>query len=116
MVSLNEAVLLKDGTTSYTWSNLNKTDSHGVEYIYTVDEVKVPKDYKKTLSKDGLTITNTHADYLDREDDDVPSIPGNESGSGSGLPKTGTKSTWIISILGFILIVGGVALNRKKRV
>ncbi|MFB0958985.1 MAG: Cna B-type domain-containing protein, partial [Clostridiaceae bacterium] len=42
----------------YTWSNLPKTDVHGVEYIYTVDELVIPTGYDKSISDDGLTVTN----------------------------------------------------------
>ncbi|GIN72971.1 hypothetical protein J14TS2_34460 [Bacillus sp. J14TS2] len=56
-----DPVELKDGETEYTWSDLDKTDIDGNEYEYTVDEVEVPDNYEKTISEDGLTITNTFA-------------------------------------------------------
>ena len=52
-----DAVTL-DGSTSYTWTELDSTDKNGVQYVYTVDEVAVPENYEKVV--DGLTITNTY--------------------------------------------------------
>ncbi|SFM46536.1 Uncharacterized surface anchored protein [Gracilibacillus orientalis] len=56
--AFGEPVTLEKGTTEYTWSDLDRTDIDGNEYAYTVDEVEVPDYYEKTLSDDGLTITN----------------------------------------------------------
>ncbi len=56
--ALGDPVTLKAGETEYTWSNLDKTDIDGKVYQYTVDEVKVPENYEKSISEDGLTITN----------------------------------------------------------
>ena len=46
---------------SYSWTDLDKFES-GKEIKYTVDEVKVPENYKKTITNEGTTfeITNTH--------------------------------------------------------
>ena len=49
---------LSDGQTSFTWTGLDVTDAQGVAYRYTVDEVAVPANYRKTVS--GLTVTNTY--------------------------------------------------------
>ena len=57
---LESLVELKDGVTTYTWTELDKFDENGVEYEYTIDEVKVPNNYRKSISEDGLTITNTY--------------------------------------------------------
>lgn len=43
---------------TYTWTGLDKTDINGKAYKYTVDEVKVPNNYEKVVSEDGLTVTN----------------------------------------------------------
>jgi uncharacterized surface anchored protein len=59
-VAFGEPVVLKNGQTSYTWTNLNLNDRFGIPYTYTVDEVAVPENYSKTISEDGLTITNTY--------------------------------------------------------
>lgn len=45
---LGDPVELKNGTMSYTWENLNKTDNAGVDYEYTVKEVNTPAGYTKT--------------------------------------------------------------------
>lgn len=59
-----DPVTLEDGTTSYTWTDLDLTDEDAVAYEYTVDEVSVGAHedlgwYDITISEDGLTITNT---------------------------------------------------------
>ncbi len=54
------AITLKKGTNSYTWEGLDATDEDGVSYVYTVDEVTVPEGYEKSISEDGLTITNMY--------------------------------------------------------
>ena len=59
-VAFGEPVVLKNGQTSYTWTDLNLNDRYGNPYTYTVDEVAVPENYSKTISEDGLTITNTY--------------------------------------------------------
>lgn len=59
-VAFGEPVVLKNGQTSYDWTNLNLNDRYGNPYTYTVDEVAVPENYSKTISEDGLTITNTY--------------------------------------------------------
>lgn len=43
-------------TFTYTFSDLPRQDAQGRNYTYTVDEVKVPSGYKKSVS--GSTITN----------------------------------------------------------
>ncbi|VEI14060.1 Cna B-type domain-containing protein [Trueperella bialowiezensis] len=53
-------VTLADGQTSATWSDLEETDFDGNPYVYTVDEVDVPDNYTKSVSDDGLTVTNTY--------------------------------------------------------
>ena len=62
MGNFGEPVTL-DGTEetpwTYTWVGLEATDINGKEYIYTVDEVETP-NYVKTLSRHGLTVTNTY--------------------------------------------------------
>nr|WP_238482617.1 Cna B-type domain-containing protein [Lederbergia galactosidilytica] len=53
-------VTLEDGETEYTWTGLDVTDIDGKAYDYTVDEVDVPDNFKKTISEDGLTVTNEY--------------------------------------------------------
>lgn len=86
---VGDAVQLKDATV-FTWKDLDKTDAEGKVYVYTIKETSVPKDYKATYSKDGLTVTNTWTKEV--------------------LPGTGsTTGTWML-ILGAILLLGGSAL------
>ncbi|QIK57103.1 Cna B-type domain-containing protein [Erysipelothrix sp. HDW6A] len=56
------AVALENGTTSYTWTGLHETDASGKAYVYTVDEVQVPKNYTKEVN--GFVITNTYVSPL----------------------------------------------------
>lgn len=53
-----DVVTLQNGTTSYIWLNLDKTDASGKEYTYTVKEVGTPDNYIKT--EEGLTVTNEY--------------------------------------------------------
>ena len=46
---------------TYTWKDLDKTDIEGKEYEYSIDEVKVPTYYRKSISEDGLTVTNIYS-------------------------------------------------------
>ncbi|MFC7685866.1 Cna B-type domain-containing protein [Ureibacillus sp. GCM10028918] len=59
-IAYGEPVVLVNGTTSYTWTDLDKTDFQANPYTYTVDEVEVPRNYVKTISEDGLTVTNKY--------------------------------------------------------
>ena len=45
---------------TYTFKDLDRVNSEGKEYKYTVDETNVPTNYTKSISEDGLTITNTY--------------------------------------------------------
>ncbi|NLJ79228.1 MAG: Cna B-type domain-containing protein [Tissierellia bacterium] len=59
-VAVGNPVVLAKGKTTYTWEEIDLTDKNGVEYIYTIDEIEVPENYTKTISEDGLTITNEY--------------------------------------------------------
>lgn len=108
-------VALEDGETEYIWTDLDKTDINGNEYRYTVDEIEVPENYTKTLSEDGLTITNTYVepekpvspvDPVDPEKEDTPM-----------LPKTGFNTTLskLLYALGLFTLAVGIVLFRKSR-
>ncbi|MEI3604296.1 Cna B-type domain-containing protein [Pseudogracilibacillus sp. SE30717A] len=58
--AFGEPVTLEDGETEHTWEDLDLTDIDGNEYKYTVDEVDVPDNFEKTISENGLTITNEY--------------------------------------------------------
>ena len=45
---------------AYTWNTLDKTDSNGVQYVYSVVEPTVPEHYVASYSADGMTVTNTY--------------------------------------------------------
>ncbi len=57
---VGKPIQLEDGQTKYTWEGLDLTDQKGVEYKYTIDEIKTPNNYRKSISEDGLTITNRY--------------------------------------------------------
>lgn len=102
--SYGEAVTLKDGVTKYTWTDLDQTDIDGNEYVYTIDEVKVPENYEKTISEDGLTITNTYDDSGLIGDDFEK------------LPKTGEGSPIGFYLAGLSLVAAGlIGLFMKKK-
>lgn len=58
-----ELKALPDGTTAAVWTDMDKTDSQGRDYTYSVKEadaqgqICTPEGYMKT--EDGLTVTNT---------------------------------------------------------
>lgn len=56
------AIELSDGLIAHTWTDLDKSDSNGTVYEYTVDEVNVPAGYDKTVEfvGDGWLITNSY--------------------------------------------------------
>ena len=78
--ALGVPVELKDGETEYTWTELDRTDINGVEYVYTLDEVKVPSSYRKTISENGLTITNRYTPPVDPEEPYNPEVPSDPEG------------------------------------
>ena len=57
-VALGDSVELLSGDTTHTWTGLDRTDSDGNDYIYTVDEINVPDNYEKVAI--GLKVTNTY--------------------------------------------------------
>jgi len=60
----------------YTWSDLPVNDTNGNPYIYTVDEPDVPEGYEKSISADGLTVTNkaktSSLQLLKTDDSELP--------------------------------------------
>lgn len=134
-----EPVALKNGETSYTWEELDKTDGEGHEYKYTIDEVNVPSNYRKTISEDGLTITNRYRSSGGSDPDrprtdpeepveiiDDPEPPAGEIEPEpevpeiieepevpQALPDTGTFfNTTIIAVLGLLLLALGIFINK----
>jgi len=70
-----DPVELLDGTTEYIWEDLDETDIEGNEYVYTIDEVEVPRRYRKTILEDGLTIRNRYNPPSDPKDPEEPEEP-----------------------------------------
>lgn len=62
LVNATATVTGKSGNVwTYTWSGLPRYNMSGdfSEIKYTVDEMSVPDGYRKSISADGLTVTNT---------------------------------------------------------
>ena len=59
-----DPVELISGESIAVWSEIPVTDERGNEYTYTVDEVFTPENYRKEISEDGLSITNTYVSPL----------------------------------------------------
>lgn len=70
-----DPVTLENGTTTHTWSEIDKTDINGREYVYTIDEVEVPRRYIKSISEDGLTVTNKYNPPSKPSDPKEPEVP-----------------------------------------
>lgn len=119
-----DPVTLKNGKESYTWKDLDATDDTGNYYTYTVDEVKVPDNYVKTVSPDGLTITNKYKKVLGEDVNDSSNginnnssnIKGDNEALASGrLPQTdGANQTWM-TIVGLILVAFSVMFLIRRR-
>lgn len=103
-------ITLASGVTKYTWVDLEKTDRDGVEYVYTVDEVKVPIGYVKYV--DGNRIVNTFTDTF---------TPGKGGGTAerperampSRLAETGDNVAALL-LASVILIIIGLALIPRQ--
>ena len=96
-VALGEPILLRAGQTGILWKDLPELDDEGMAIRYTVDEVETPPMFVKSISEDGLTITNT-------------AIP-------TPLPQTGTREDSGKAYAG-LLLAGGLALwilSRRRR-
>ncbi|AMC94129.1 hypothetical protein AOC36_09045 [Erysipelothrix larvae] len=57
-VALGDPVTFSAGKVSHTWSGMDETDTKGVKYTYTVDEVNVPENYTKRV--ENFKIINTY--------------------------------------------------------
>ncbi|CAM4169152.1 Cna B-type domain-containing protein [Erysipelothrix aquatica] len=114
------SVSLKDGETSYTWTNLPQSDNLGNEYSYTISEVTIPENYISKLSSDGLTVTNTYSFT------NVPPIkPSNEEKAivkgvskpikdVDTLPQTGIDTSKFGNI-GVLILSVGITLHLKSK-
>jgi LPXTG-motif cell wall-anchored protein len=91
-----------------------------------VDEVEVPEGYEKSISEDGLTVTNTYIieepvveepdepedeDSIIVEDDEIPM--GEIEGPMDVLPKTGEGSRQMFYLSGLLLILIGIVSKRR---
>ncbi|MDD2214140.1 MAG: Cna B-type domain-containing protein, partial [Oscillospiraceae bacterium] len=52
---------------TYTWQNLPKYSATGTAYVYTINEAVIPDGYSRSLSEDGLTVTNRYVIPTDAE-------------------------------------------------
>lgn len=53
---------VNSNTDVYTveWDNLDLTDSNGIEYNYTVEEINIPKNFRKSFENNNKTVVNTY--------------------------------------------------------
>lgn len=58
-------ITLRENKWTHTWDNLDKYDSNGNEYTYTVKEVIVPEGYDDIYVGDGFTIQNKQIEYTE---------------------------------------------------
>ncbi|MGO3167915.1 Cna B-type domain-containing protein [Senegalia sp. (in: firmicutes)] len=107
---LGKEIELKDGETEYKWVDLDRFDENGVEYKYTIDEVKVPSNYKKSISDNGLTITNTYIEAVtppeepeDPKDAEESKDPDKIKDSSESVPQTGDETPVIPLMILFIV-------------
>ena len=111
-IAFGNPVDLVDGVTSYTWTDLEKTDADGKVYVYTIDEVETPENYDKLISEDGLTVTNIFfevaGEFIPDEDEEKPA---------DRVPVTGIANNEMIYLSAMILGLGAlIVLKRKKRI
>ncbi|QIK57078.1 Cna B-type domain-containing protein [Erysipelothrix sp. HDW6A] len=96
-----DEIYLLNGDLSHTWFNVEQTDRMGNPYTYTIDEPTIPANYTKSISEDGLTITNTFHEPVK----DVEVIP---------LPSTGIDDDSVATLV-IVLIVGGIGVLLYQR-
>mgnify|MGYP002737337310 FL=1 len=87
-LAIGEAIELEDGVLTYTWTDLDKTDHNGVDYVYTVEEFDVPEDYESEV--DGFNITNT---YVKEEPVEVPEDETPEDKEPEKIPPKGEEDS-----------------------
>ncbi len=61
-----------NGEQEAKWENLPKFAEDGSEFVYTVKETALSNGYARTVSDDGLTITNTYDGITDNTDPENP--------------------------------------------
>jgi len=61
-----------NGSQEAKWANLLKYAPDGTTFTYAVEERSIANGYAKTVSEDGLTITNTYDGVTNNEDPDDP--------------------------------------------
>ena len=130
-----DAVDLVDGTAAYTWTDLDERDRNGELYTYRVDEVRVPLRYIKTISEDGLTVTNTYKPIDPRKEPPVVEPPVVEEPKQpikvvdvpkpvvkaveKVTPVTGIENVTIeyigIILLGLVILLAVIAPRRSKK-
>lgn len=97
--------LLKNGKTEYTWIDLDEVDHQGIPYIYRVDELRVPENYKKEV--DGFIITNTFEASGD------PKQETSSDKSDEKLPVTGVSDSMLYPV-SLMLVGSGLYLLLKS--
>lgn len=98
-----------------------KSDTNGVAYTYTLDEVEVAK-YKKSI--DNTTITNTLTELPENpvipvvpeepSRPELPSKPVAPQAKTESFPKTGEEETVFAMLLGLLFVTGAAFSFIKK--
>lgn len=91
-------ITLKDGATTYTWSELPLVDTENNAYVYRADEIDVPEGYHKTLTDDGKIIVNSR----------IPELPFTGVGFDTLL-----NISFVLTSLGLILVM--ITRTYKKK-
>ena len=74
-IAFGEEVILENETITYTWRDLLISDNKGKSYVYTVDEVEVPENYRKEV--EAYVIRNIYTEEPgEPTDPEVPEEPG----------------------------------------
>ncbi|MBQ6486003.1 MAG: Cna B-type domain-containing protein [Carnobacterium sp.] len=109
------------GKWTFNFTNLPKSDTNGVAYACTLDEVEVAK-YKKSI--DNTTITNTLTELPENpvipvvpeepSRPELPSKPVAPQAKTESFPKTGEEETVFAMLLGLLFVTGAAFSFIKK--
>ena len=85
---LEEEVLLREPSWTYTWEDLEEADDTGNPYIYTVEEVDVPEGYEVSYINNGVLLTGGGPGFFQGAAAIMEETPKED---GAGLPLPGEK-------------------------
>ncbi|WP_257963792.1 Cna B-type domain-containing protein [Carnobacterium maltaromaticum] len=121
MFEKNEVKADDQGKWEFNFTNFPKSDTNGVAYTYTLDEVEVAK-YKKSI--DNTTITNTLTELPEKpvipvvpeepSRPELPSKPVAPQAKTESFPKTGEEETVFAMLVGLLFVAGAAFSFIKK--